>query len=266
MNRLHDSVQFRTPRFLSSRFAVFVDEPVDDGKSGKGGGDAPKTFTQAEVDALTSGLKSKNTELLGKVKDLNGRAIPEGMTLDEVNEAITEKRKAAEKRALDEGNFEAARLAIKKEADAETAKERAARETAEGKYKNTLKKADAINAIVAEKGNATLLLPHVLNNLDVVDQNGEDTVVVVDSVHRKPVLGGDGRPMTVQQFIASLKTKDEYLGAFAAPNVGGSGARGGAGAADGAGNLIVTKTTTHAEYRRIKEDAQKRGVGITFAD
>lgn len=252
----------------------FADPAASDGGEGGvatpaagAGGGAPaaqKTFTQAELDAHVAGLRTKNAELIAREKVARERALPEGMTAEEAADAIAERRKAVEKRALDEGKFDEARLAIKADADKRVAEEIAKRTAVETRYQTTVKKTEAVAAISAEKGNATLLLPHVLGNLGVVhnDTTGEDEVIVIDPATKKPALGGDGKPLTPRQFVASLKNVDDYLGAFDATAASGGGARGGGGGRVGSdGEMIIPKGATVQEYRRIKAEAEKRNIG-----
>lgn len=64
-------------RFLQSFLFAYQDEH-DDGSQGGGGGDAPKTYTQEEVDALiakeVAGLKANRDALLNESKEASRRA------------------------------------------------------------------------------------------------------------------------------------------------------------------------------------------------
>lgn len=64
-------------RFLQSFLFAYQDEH-DDGSQGGGGGDAPKTYTQAEVDELiakeVAGLKANRDALLNESKEASRRA------------------------------------------------------------------------------------------------------------------------------------------------------------------------------------------------
>lgn len=55
-------------RFMNMLMRVYMEEAGGDEDSGGGGAEPPKTYTQAEVDALTAGLRAKADELLTEKK------------------------------------------------------------------------------------------------------------------------------------------------------------------------------------------------------
>jgi hypothetical protein len=91
---------------------------------------------------------------------------------------------------------------------------------------------EAARAIADEKGNATLLMPHVKAMTRVVEEGGKFKVVVVDEVGT-PKVDAKGEPLTIKALVAQLRTNEVYAGAFAGSGNSGGGAGAGAGAGGG---------------------------------
>lgn len=95
---------------------------------------------------------------------------------------------------------------------------------------------EAARVVADEKGNATLLMPHIKMLTRVQpDANGNPRVVVVDE-QGQPRINGKGDPMTIKELVAEMRTKEVFAGAFAGSgNAGGAGSAGG-GSPPGSGN------------------------------
>lgn len=119
--------------------------------------------------------------------------------------------------------------AVKSQLTEKASKERAELQKALGDkdlaITNILVQRDAIEAITAEKGNVKLLMPHVINSMRVIWDNGKPRAVIV---------GPDGNPritdrpnsteeMTVREYVALMKKSPDFKSAFSGEGMGGSG-------------------------------------------
>ena len=82
----------------------------------------------------------------------------------------------------------------------------------------------ATAALAKATGSVSLLLPHVKARAKVV-QDGEDYVVRVLDAQGDVRGDGKGGFMTVEGFVAEMKTQEEFGRAFESETAGGSGAR-----------------------------------------
>lgn len=103
---------------------------------------------------------------------------------------------------------------------------------AEASFHKRVVVGDAKSAIAQHKGDVTLLLPFVLANAKVITlDDGELDVQVVDETGAVRYSGVTGKPMTVAERVAEMKTQDQYGKLFEseAPNGGGAPAGGASG-------------------------------------
>lgn len=89
---------------------------------------------------------------------------------------------------------------------------------------------EAIAAITAAEGRATLLLPHVERQLKLVEEGDEFAVVVVDGKGSPRIKDSAGHPMTVTDLVMEMKASEEFAAAFKGSGASGGGAQGGGGA------------------------------------
>lgn len=202
-----------------------------------------------------AGLKAKNSELIGKNKTLAERASILGdRTPDEIKADLEYAAKAREQKAKDEGNYEEL-----KRLQAEEIKKR------DAQIYDLVAQQAADEAIIAAGGKVKKLRSEVLKQVKVEIVNGKPTAVVVDAAGKARIKDGQGTPVTVADVVEALKADDDYAVDFAASGATGSGARNDGGAGGRGGLVIIPKNATPAEYRRMKEDADKRGVGYKVA-
>ncbi len=143
----------------------------------------------------------------------------------------------AEKGADDKTDVEKIRTQVREEM-AETARREI--ETKEGRItvlesalQRRVIRDDARTAIVAAKGNADLLMPHVENSLRMKEvSEGKFSAIVVDDTGEERTGDSYGNPMTISQFVDEMRGKDAFLTAFegtdkkgANLNPGGGGGR-----------------------------------------
>lgn len=206
------------------------------------------TLDVVSVDGLTlentKGLKDALTKERGNVNTLREQ-LKKFEGIEDIDELKTAKEK-----------LEALKDATPKDKLEQMLKDREQSiRTAFGKEKDTLlKERDELTkqlesilvdqaataAIVAQKGKATILLPHVKQQLKVRRlDDGRRVTEVVDGNGNPRVGDANGNPMTVDQLVAEFRTHADFGVAFEASGNSGTGAgagnKGGSGGSGGGG-------------------------------
>jgi hypothetical protein len=222
---------------------------------------------QAQIDKAvaesTAGLKNKNDELLGKLK--KAPRLPDGFDLEKAQAALDAQEKAEEERQRASGNFDTLTKQMAEKHAAELKKIADERDALLTRAQVREKKAAAIDAITKLGANTTLLLPHVMGSIDVKEVDGETVVRVVDGKGNALVADGSGTPMTVEQFVESLREKPDFAGAFPPSGSSGGGARGTANV-NGGQVIVLTEAEGRdpVRYRAAKAEAEKRGLQVVI--
>jgi hypothetical protein len=104
-----------------------------------------------------------------------------------------------------------------------------AKDTEIGGMRGSLEKylvdAAATAALAAEKGNTTLLMPHVKSQVKVVaDAEGNYGVRVVDA-QGNVRFGANAQEMGIADLVTEMKANKTFAGAFESTQAGGTGAR-----------------------------------------
>lgn len=221
----------------------------------------------------TTGLKTKNTELVGKLtaaqkraKELEDRAAVLGdRTIEDVQADLELAAKSKEDRAKAEGNF----TALTAEMAAKHAKEKAKLEAdlnaTNVRIRDKEKRQAATEAILAAGGKVKKLLEPVMRSLDVVDQDGELAVQVVDAKGNPRIADGSGVTMTVAQLVETFRADEDYAVDFTASTANGGGARNDSSGRQTGAVVLIPKDATPQQYRQMKADAEKRGVPYRIA-
>lgn len=82
----------------------------------------------------------------------------------------------------------------------------------------------AKDAIEQAGGKPKVLLPHILANVKVIEEDGDFVPVVLDAKgNERPAKSGDKR-FTLEDLVSELKADDEFAGAFNGTGASGSGA------------------------------------------
>jgi hypothetical protein len=232
------------------------------GSGGAAGGEPAKTYTEADIQAL----KAKNAELIGKNKTLAERAKVLGeRTPEDVLADLDFAAKAKEEKARAEGNFETLKQQLIQQHTTEREKLTGRTKKVEGKLFDVLAKREAEAAITAAGGNAKILLPHVLPFLKVIEHDDDFAAQVVDAKGNPRIADGQATPMTIAQLVEQFKADETFGGAFAASGASGSGARNEGAGRGGNAVVLIPKDATPQEYRRMKDDAVKRGIPYAIA-
>jgi hypothetical protein len=71
--------------------------------------------------------------------------------------------------------------------------------------------------------------------------------------------------VSIADVVEELKADDDFAVDFDFSGASGSGARNGGGGGKGGAAVIIPRDASPAEYRRLKDDAVKRGVPYKIA-
>lgn len=133
----------------------------------------------------------------------------------------------------------------------------------------TLKESAAIQAITAAKGNTKLLLPHVLAAIAVVEEGGELISRIVDEKGQSRITRKEGShgPMEISEFVESMKSHNDFKGAFEGTQMSGGGSGTGNRGAGGSGGDFHITPEIARDFRRaeqIRTAAEKAGAQVTY--
>lgn len=249
-------------RFLGVPRIILPAKPHEGDEGGEGGdvdGGEKTTFTKAEVEAMTKGLKSKNQELLGKLAGFKGKTLPDGVSADDVRSALEFKQQKEKEELEAKGQYEALTKQMgEKHASEKRQLEEKLTATVQ-RVQNKEKRIAATDAIRELEGEVDLILPHVLGQLGV-EEDGDDYVVFAIDKKGNAIVDSNGNKLTAKALVESMKKDPKFAAAFKAPNVGGSGARGGSGQTAGK-DVVLTNAEAKdvSTYRRAREQAAKNG-------
>ncbi len=222
---------------LNQRLFARYESPADDEASGGGGGDDQAAAIKAAVDAAVAGLKAKNTELLGSLKERNTKLQEfDGIDPVAVRSILSKFASDEEAGLIAKGDID---TVLKKRTERmqtehlRTLKaEQDARAKAEGKASKLSARtlAGAIRDAAIKAG----ALPEAMEDIVLragptwrLSDDGDPVAMTGDEV----VLGKDGRtPLTPMEWAESLRETAPHLWPRAqgtnAPG-SGSGPRGG---------------------------------------
>lgn len=188
------------------------------------------------VDGLKSALGKERENARNATRQV--RELQEqfgGFDPDELLKLRDEKAHAEEERAKKAGEWDKLKIQIVTEHDKTVAAKNATIASLTKAYDNQLIDSAVVTAIAAEKGNATLLKPHVREHVKVTqDDNGTFNVQVVDDAGN-PRVDGAGKFISVSDFVKELREQDTFAGAFLGAQSSGGGTPPGGGAGGGAG-------------------------------
>jgi hypothetical protein len=230
-----------------------------EGEEGGGGGEAVAPEVQAKIDAAVEnavkGLKGKNTELLGKLRESNDTLKKfEGIDPEAVRTMIGQFAEGEEAKLIAEGKIGEVLTKrterMKSGFEKETAKERAAREAAEARANKFTQKV-LENHIRADHGGAGCHKHSVddailrASTVFTLNDDGEP-------IPREGFFGKDGKPLTLKEWFGDMKEKAPHWW----PATQGGGANGG-------GNF-TGKKIRQSEFDALspKERAKKMAEGF----
>jgi len=203
----------------------------------------------ADVD----GLIKKNAELINEKKKLEQKYA--GIDPDEYQKLSKAQQLAERARLESKGEWEALERQLIEKHVEDLKKKDDEIGSLTFAVEERLVDTEASAAIIAAKGNAVLLLPHVKQNIRVVRENDESGHVrfiarVVDSNGNPRIGDAKGSPMTIKQLVEEMRSDDRYSRAFEATYARGSGAP------SNAGRKAVTVTITREQYNQMSPGEQ----------
>jgi hypothetical protein len=214
---------------------------------------AIKAAIASAVDASVSGLKTKNTELLGKLKDTTGRLTQfesqfEGLNIDAVKGLLAKAGQDEETKLLTEGKIDEVfgkrteRLRGEFDKQLKTEKDRADKaESFAGKFRDKVL-GDSIRSAAIKAG----ALPEAADDLILrakgqFSLNEEGEAVAVDK-DGQAILGKDGKtPLSPLEWAESLRESAPHLW----PRASGTNAPGGGG-----GNAALKRSEMSSVQKR----------------
>lgn len=156
-----------------------------------------------------------------------------GIDLDEYNALREQQAKADEERRKKAGEWDSLKQQLVDKHGSEKAaweKEKAGLLKA---FEGQVSEAAAVQALAEHKGNPLFLKSHVLNAIKVVqDDSGRFITQVVDDAGN-PRMNGDGKFLTVSDFVRELRDNEAFAGAFLGTGSSGGGTPPGAGQGQG---------------------------------
>ena len=173
-----------------------------------------------DVEGLKSALQKERQaakEAAQRLKQL------EGVDLDEYKALRAEREKKEEENAAKRGEFE--KLIQKKEAawNEQVEQERKRAQSLEAQVLGLVRDQEARKALEQAGANVKLMLPHVLERVQVIDEDGARKAVVLNE-EGAPRLNDDGKHLSISELVAEMAEQEEYLGAFPAKVGKGGGA------------------------------------------
>ena len=179
----------------------------------------------AAVENETRGLKANRDEILGEKKDLQKRMAAFADIDPDKHKALLEAdAKRQEEKAKAEGNWQELQDQLLKQHTDELGKRDARSKTLLEALKEQLVTRAALESLSKQKAAAGLLLPHVLKQLQMVEDDGKFSTVVVDVAGAKR-LAKDAKDttdlMTIDELVESMKEQNEFAPAFGKTMDGG---------------------------------------------
>jgi len=206
-------------------------------------------------------LLAEKKTLADKLKTLEGQLT--GVDLEKAKKALADLDKAEEDKAKQKGDWDNWKAQMQAKHDEEKAALTGRLTEAETALESELITARATSAIAEAKGVPALLLPHV--GAKVVNENGKREVRVFDA-NGQTRYGKDGKPLTIAERIAEMKSDQVFGRAFEASGAGGSGAQNNTSGGGNTCTLSRAQAKDPAAYRAAKEQAAKAGATVTISD
>lgn len=188
-----------------------------------------------------------------------------GLTVEQMREKITAAEKAGTRKADDDS-------ALKQATEKWNAEQKALTDRLAAKDRtiyDLVARDAATQEITKAKGNTTLLLPHVLGQVKVIEDSGKYRAIVVGADGAPRVKDHLGNPMDISDLVGEMAKQDAFAAAFEGKIPSGSGASGARNGAAPGGAVSVSREASKrnpALYRAAKEEAAKRGVQVQFTD
>lgn len=198
--------------------------------------DGTEVYTQEELEARlkeeNQGLVASQQKAMDQLKDTQRKLQAlqdqyDGIDPKQVKKLLEEQDNREREKAKEKGDWEAREQQLTDGLKAAHKKEVDALKSRLDKLDTSLRKAivsqKLTEAIVAKKGDASLLLPHAERFVDVRETDDGFEAFVVDDYGQAAVADGQGTPMTFEQLVEG-KLATMYPRAFDGTGSSGSGA------------------------------------------
>ena len=194
-----------------------------DGEGGDLGGDGTKepekTYTQAEVEALTQGLQKKNQELISDKKGLRDKLSQfDGIDPERAKSMFKQVEDEEERKLLEDGKVDAAfekRTSALRDDYQKQLQDRDTRLTASEQRTNKLSQL-AVNGSLSSAATSVGALPESLEALQAMAKGvfvtNEDGAVVALDADGDVVYGKDpSKPLSTAEWLESIKERMPHL-------------------------------------------------------
>lgn len=227
-----------------------------------------KFVFEAETIVETANLK-KALEAERKAKADFEKTLKgfEGIDPEKARQIMAEAEQAAADKLKHKGDWETREKQLKDQLAADLAKREQhfqsestkwtdREKTLQAALEKALIESDATAAIAAKKGEPQLLLPHILRQVKVIEENGEFTPRVIGSDGNPRIADVKGTPYTIKNLVEEMYNDPVFGRAFEASGAAGSGAP--AGAVGGRSNGIdLSKMSPMERINAAREQQQK---------
>ena len=132
---------------------------------------------------------------------------------------------------------------------------------------DTLVTSAAAKAIANSKGSVDLLLPHVLRNTRMRQNDaGQFVVEVIDGDGNQRIGDAQGNPMTIPQLVDEMRASETFSRAFEASGAAGTGATGSSPSSTPA-RASGSKTISRSDFKSMNASLEQIASGeITVVD
>lgn len=200
-----------------------------------------------------------------------------GVDPDRIQQLLDAERQREEETAKKAGEFDKLRQQMVEQHTRELGKRDEQAKRLQSRLERQLIDAEATRTLADQKGNVTLLMPHIKARTKVVERDGDYAVVVVDE-QGNPRVNAKGEPLTINELVGEMRTSDVFASAFAASGNSGTGGAGepkgktpeGEGNGGGkppanAGGLVRSKMTAAEKATYMAEHGSEAYLKLPYA-
>lgn len=230
--------------------------------------------TTVEVAGLKKALDAERKAKADFEKSLKGY---EGIDPEEARRLKAEAEEVSAAKLRSKGDWETREKQLKDQLAADLAKrqqqfdaELTKRAERESKLQSALDRAlieaNATAAIASKKGVPQLLLPHILRQVKVVEENGEFQPRVIGADGNPRIADVKGNPFTIANLVEEMYNDPVFGRAFEANGAAGSGAPNNTNSSGRGVTLTREQAKDPATYRAAKEQAAKQNAQFQILD
>ena len=185
--------------------------------------DERKAAIEELVAAEVTGLKAKNSELLGKTQDLKSKyETVKDVDVEKYQEMIAKENKAEEDLLFEKNEFEKIREKDRNEFDHRVSALQNKNEKLSNSLNTFVIEKELNSAISEQDGNPLFLMPHMKNRVELEENENGFEVVVKDALGNN-MFNQDGGKASVEDLVKEFKGNNMFLGAFKGSGSSGTG-------------------------------------------